>query len=80
MLILTLALAADVAELADAQASGACGLKPVEVQLLSSALRAARLVILIPIHSPVSPGKKGLFWPCSGESTSYLTETVQKGR
>lgn len=29
---------ADVAELADAQASEACGLMPVEVQLLSSAL------------------------------------------
>jgi hypothetical protein len=29
---------ADVAELADAQASGACGLWPVEVRLLSSAL------------------------------------------
>ena len=29
---------ADVAELADAQASGACGLRPVEVRLLSSAL------------------------------------------
>ena len=28
---------ADVAELADAQASGACGLRPVEVRLLSSA-------------------------------------------
>ena len=31
-------LAADVAELADAQASGACGGNPVEVRLLSSAL------------------------------------------
>ena len=29
---------ADVAELADAQASGACGIKPVEVRLLSSAI------------------------------------------
>ena len=29
---------ADVAELADAQASGACGLRLVEVRLLSSAL------------------------------------------
>ena len=29
--------AADVAELADAQASGACGLRLVEVRLLSSA-------------------------------------------
>ena len=29
---------ADVAELADAQASGACGGNPVEVRLLSSAL------------------------------------------
>ena len=29
---------ADVAELADAQASGACGGNPVEVQLLSSAV------------------------------------------
>lgn len=31
-------LPADVAELADAQASGACGLRPVEVRLLSSAI------------------------------------------
>ena len=30
--------AADVAELADAQASGACGLRLVEVRLLSSAV------------------------------------------
>ena len=30
---------ADVAELADAQASGACGLRLVEVRLLSSALK-----------------------------------------
>lgn len=28
---------ADVAELADAQASGVCGLMPVEVRILSSA-------------------------------------------
>ena len=32
-------LTADVAELADAQASGACGLRPVEVRLLSSAMK-----------------------------------------
>ena len=32
---------ADVAELADAQASGACGLRLVEVRLLSSALNHA---------------------------------------
>ena len=30
-------VSADVAELADAQASGACGLTPLEVRLLSSA-------------------------------------------
>ncbi len=32
-------LTADVAELADAQASGACGLRLVEVRLLSSAMK-----------------------------------------
>jgi hypothetical protein len=35
-----LTLPADVAELADAQASGACGLRPVEVRLLSSAVNS----------------------------------------
>lgn len=36
---------ADVAELADAQASGACGLTLVKVQLLSSALSSREKII-----------------------------------
>ena|GEM_PF-3259970 len=34
---------ADVAKLADAQDSGSCGVKPVEVQFLLSAYKRARL-------------------------------------
>ena len=59
------ALRAEVAELADAQASGACGRKVVEVQILSSApfinggdpctppssLRSARSSQLAPLRS-----------------------------
>ena len=39
--------AADVAELADAQASGACGLRPVEVRVLSSAVFTIFPLLLI---------------------------------
>jgi hypothetical protein len=49
--------AADVAELADAQASGACGLRPVEVRLLSSAFNNR------PFTKAVIP-KLALNWLC----------------
>ena len=41
--------AADVAELADAQASGACGLTLVKVQLLSSALFSGEIIPAIDV-------------------------------
>ena len=41
----TLVLPADVAKLADAQDSGSCGVTPMEVRFLSSALKSPTHVV-----------------------------------
>ncbi len=76
---------ADVAELADAQASGACALRGVEVRLLSSAVNShVALRVAHPTYLPqyARPNTKQNrpSWPNICELTIYLTKIVSKGR
>ena len=57
---------ADVAELADAQASGACGGNPVEVRLLSSAFPCGRREVDCP-----SPGRRASLLFTHGEGRTF---------
>ncbi len=63
---------ADVAELADAQASGACGLRLVEVRLLSSALK----LFCKTANRPFWPHKQGAI----AKASNYLTKITRIGR
>ncbi len=48
----TLVLPADVAKLADAQDSGSCGVTPMEVRFLSSALKSPTHVVGLFVYWP----------------------------
>ncbi len=53
--MLDLMVSADVAELADAQVSEACGVTPVEVRVLSS---APKISVVISAQSNIRPAEK----------------------
>ncbi len=60
----TLVLPADVAKLADAQDSGSCGVTPMEVRFLSSALKSPTHVVGLFVYWQVWPPPYTLLLTC----------------